>query len=558
MSNVRLPRGEKKRTYKRIRMKVGRVVVIMQLISGLLAVTVCVLIFNSLITGMLEDRCTNGTNMLMHEFAAREDGEDMTQTLDNLKELMGCEFTVFEGDTRAYTTVLKDGERAVGTKLSQELSAIVLEQGKSYVGEADILDEEYLCSYVPTKGADGQVNGLVFAGISMAQSRHETLSAIFWSGIVSAITIFICVLVLAAYLKKRVSGPLGEITQVALRLEEGDLGLSSGEEVSVNVCSNDEIGMLGEIFKDTMHRLRGYIGEIGEVLGSIADGNLTGTAKQDYKGDFLSIKQSLESIQKGLNNTMGQIATSAEQVSSRSEQVSGSAQALAQGATEQASSVQEISATIANLSENARQTADNAVEAGKLVNQAGAQLGVSMDYTKDLNVAMENMSNSSKEISAIIASIENIAFQINILALNAAVEAARAGEAGKGFAVVADEVGSLAAKSDEAAKATKELIESSITAVTEGARAVKRVTEALEETNRIAGGVTSRMTVVVDAVEDQTTAITQITSGMEQISAVVQNNSATSEECAAASQELSAQAGLLEGLMRSFRLKDTH
>ena len=555
MSNVRLPRGEKKRTYKRIGMKVGRVVVIMQLISGLLAVTVCVLIFNSLITGMLEDRCTNGTNMLMQEFAAREDGEDMTQTLDNLKELMGCEFTVFEGDTRAYTTVLKDGERAVGTKLSQELSAIVLEQGKSYVGEADILDEEYLCSYVPTKGADGQVNGLVFAGISMAQSRHETLSAIFWSGIVSAITIFICVLVLAAYLKKRVSGPLGEITQVALRLEEGDLGLSSGEEVRVNVCSNDEIGMLGEIFKDTMHRLRGYIGEIGEVLGSIADGNLTGTAKQDYKGDFLSIKQSLESIQKGLNNTMGQIATSAEQVSSRSEQVSGSAQALAQGATEQASSVQEISATIANLSENARQTADNAVEAGKLVNQAGAQLGVSMDYTKDLNVAMENMSNSSKEISAIIASIENIAFQINILALNAAVEAARAG---KGFAVVADEVGSLAAKSDEAAKATKELIESSITAVTEGARAVKRVTEALEETNRIAGGVTSRMTVVVDAVEDQTTAITQITSGMEQISAVVQNNSATSEECAAASQELSAQAGLLEGLMRSFRLKDTH
>ena len=198
------------------------------------------------------------------------------------------------------------------------------------------------------------------------------------------------------------------------------------------------------------------------------------------------------------------------------------------------------------------------MEAGKLVNQAGAQLGVSMDYTKDLNVAMENMSNSSKEISAIIASIENIAFQINILALNAAVEAARAGEAGKGFAVVAEEVGSLAAKSDEAAKATKELIEGSITAVTEGGRAVRRVTEALEETNRLAGGVTSRMSVVVNAVEDQTTAIGQITSGMEQISAVVQNNSATSEECAAASQELSAQAGLLEGLMGSFRLKDSN
>ncbi len=558
MNNVQLPRGEKANKYKKIGMKVGLVVVIMQVVSGLLAVAVCVLIFNSLVTGMLEERCTSGTNMLMHEFGTIEDGEDMTQLLDNLKELMGCEFTVFEGDTRAYTTVLRDGERVVGTKLSEKLSTIVLEQGKSYVGEADILDEEYLCSYVPTKGKDGRVSGLVFAGISMAQARHEMLNAIVWAGIVSAVTIFICVLVLAAYLKKSVSAPLGEITRVAKRLEEGDLGLSSGEEIRVNVHSNDEIGMLGEIFKETMHRLRGYIGEIGDVLGSIAEGNLTTSAKQHYRGDFLSIKNSLDSIQNGLNNTMGQIASSARQVSSRSEQVSGSAQALAQGATEQASSVQEISATIANISENARQTADNAVEAGKLVNQAGAQLGVSMDYTKDLNVAMENMSNSSKEISAIIASIENIAFQINILALNAAVEAARAGEAGKGFAVVADEVGSLAAKSDEAAKATKELIEGSITAVTEGGRAVRRVTEALEETNRLAGGVTSRMSVVVNAVEDQTTAIGQITSGMEQISAVVQNNSATSEECAAASQELSAQAGLLEGLMGSFRLKDSN
>ena len=104
MNNVQLPRGEKANKYKKIGMKVGLVVVIMQVVSGLLAVAVCVLIFNSLVTGMLEERCTSGTNMLMHEFGTIEDGEDMTQLLDNLKELMGCEFTVFEGDTRAYTT----------------------------------------------------------------------------------------------------------------------------------------------------------------------------------------------------------------------------------------------------------------------------------------------------------------------------------------------------------------------------------------------------------------------------------------------------------------------
>ena len=313
--------------------------------------------------------------------------------------------------------------------------------------------------------------------------------------------------------------------------------------------------MLGHIFEGTIRRLRSYIGEIDGVLGSIADGDLTQDATHDYMGDFHSIKVSLDSIGAGLNRAMGQIADSAGKVSVESDQVSGSAQSMAQGATEQASAVEEISATIADISENARQTSEAAAEVGNFVNQAGAQLGISMDYVRELDAAMGNISGTSKEISEIIATIENIAFQINILALNAAVEAARAGVAGKGFAVVADEVRNLASKSDEAAKATKELIEGSIAAVTEGDRAMSNVTESLERTGELAGNVTSRMSVVVEAIEKQSDAIAQVTEGVEQISAVVQTNSATSEECAAASEELSSQAGMLKRLMSSFKLK---
>lgn len=272
-------------------------------------------------------------------------------------------------------------------------------------------------------------------------------------------------------------------------------------------------------------------------------------------GDFQSIKMSLDSIQTELNRTMGQIAASVSQVASGADQMSDSAQALAQGATEQASAVQEISATITDISENARQTSSVAEEVGNFVNQAGAQLGISMDCVGELNGAMENISNSSREINTIIATIENIAFQINILALNAAVEAARAGSAGKGFAVVADEVRNLASKSDEAAKATKELISSSITAITEGSQVMERVIEALDQTNQLAGNVTTKMAFVVEAVEKQTIALSQVNEGVDQISAVVQTNSATSEECAATSEELSSQAGRLKSLISAFRLE---
>ena len=77
------------------------------------------------------------------------------------------------------------------------------------MGEAEILDETYLCSYVPTKGADGQVNGLIFAGISIAEAEQETTKIINYATVISVAVIIACIIFLTGYLKKRVSGPLG-------------------------------------------------------------------------------------------------------------------------------------------------------------------------------------------------------------------------------------------------------------------------------------------------------------------------------------------------------------
>ena len=109
--------------------------------------------------------------------------------------------------------------------------------------------------------------------------------------------------------------------------------------------------------------------------------------------------------------------------------------------------------------------------------------------------SMQAIQASSREVSKIIKTIDEIAFQTNLLALNAVVEAARAGEAGLGFAVVADEVRTLAQRSAAAARDTAGLIEDSVSKARSGAEQVMVVTQAI-------GGITERIGRVRALVQD--------------------------------------------------------
>ncbi len=548
-------KGNDKQKIKRIGRKVGNLVAAMLGVSITLVVVLCVLMFYRLTMSMMQNECVSGTNVLAYELAADSGDDDKTGLLDELKREMGCEFTIFHGDERAYTTIQQNGQRVVGTRLSSEIADIVLKRGESYVGQATILGEKHLCSYVPTYDANGQIDGLIFAGISMSAAMQQIGLTVVLSCLTGLVLIILGILIIGAYIKRQVSHPLFRLTVLAQTLEKGDLGSNQHQTMMAGIDSNDEIGILSQSFDNTISRLRNYIGEISNVLESIAGGDLTAQITQEYVGDFASIRTSLNDILQKLNTTMGQIVTSAEYVSGGAEQMSNAAQALSQGSMEQSGAVEELEETMSSVTVSVKQTAESVQRAREQVGGMGRQLAEGNQKMQEMITAMEEITDSSNEIEKIIKTIEDIAFQTNILALNAAVEAARAGTAGKGFAVVADEVRNLAAKSAEASQSTSALIGRSIAAVNQGTQIADATAKQLESIVVGSHAIVETINGIAADAQTQAEAVEQIQDQIGQITGVVQTNSSTAEESAATSQELSAQASVLKQLVKTFRLR---
>ena len=272
----------------------------------------------------------------------------------------------------------------------------------------------------------------------------------------------------------------------------------------------------------------------------------------EYAGDFSQIRSSLEAIKQGLSTSFKAIYDCADAVKSSSDVVSSTSQNLAQGATEQASAVEELAATVAGIAEQAAGTADRAGEVRALTKNNEQNINKSMSCMQELKSAMEDMALNSSQISKIVKTIDDIAFQTNILALNAAVEAARAGQQGKGFAVVADEVRNLANKSAEAAKETQRLVSEAIRSTENGTGITGRMNEALTLVTEKNAVIADKIDEIAADAESQNVGIEQVNTGIEQISIVVQSNTATAEESAAASAELNSQAQTLEETVSHF------
>jgi methyl-accepting chemotaxis protein-1 (serine sensor receptor) len=292
---------------------------------------------------------------------------------------------------------------------------------------------------------------------------------------------------------------------------------------------------------------------LGEIAQRVANGDLSPPAGADAAITD-SVFASLVSMQKSLVKIVEQVRESSASIATGAAQIATGNADLSQRTEEQASALQQTASTMEEFGNSVRQNADSAKTASQLAINASGVASQGGEVVGKVVDTMKGINDSSKKIGDIIGVIDSIAFQTNILALNAAVEAARAGEQGRGFAVVASEVRSLAARSAEAAKEIKSLINASVEQVERGTLLVDQAGQTMGEVVRSIKRVSDIVGEISAASGEQSSGVTQIGQAVNQMDHTTQQNAALVEQSAAAAQSLENHAQQLVSAVSVFKL----
>ena len=293
--------------------------------------------------------------------------------------------------------------------------------------------------------------------------------------------------------------------------------------------------------KESLNRLIAATKEITTLAITLSEGNLTVDITERSRKDTLM--QALNAMLRTLNSVVDNVKVSSANVASGSQALSISAQRLSQGASEQAASAEEVSSSMEEMAANIKQNAENAISTEKLAVSSAAAAQKAAAAVVDTVVAM-------KSIAQKISVIEEIANQTNMLSLNATIEAAKAQEHGKGFAVVASEVRGLAKHSRQAAEEINELTESSVLIAEKTAEMLQELVPNIQKTTELVQEISA-------ASNEQKAGTDQINQAVQQLDRVIQQNAASAEEIASTAEELDAQAIQLQQTVEFFRTRNS-
>ncbi len=344
--------------------------------------------------------------------------------------------------------------------------------------------------------------------------------------------------------------PIERVSDTVPELAEGNLGVHFADDTDIT-----EISVLSESLNKTVEQLNYYIRDITDIVTGIAGYDLSVVSNADYRGDFLNIRDGLNTILDKLNDVFCKINERADTMVSYSGQIQKSSELVASGASEQSAAVSNLNDNMRELDEQIKSIMNNTQTAIESVQATNSRLEESGIRMRELELAMDKIEETTDSIDNIMKTINEIAQQTNLLSLNASIEAARAGEAGRGFAVVATEINSLAQACSDASNSISGLVETSKQTVAQGTKLTKIASQSLREGIDISRQSSQKVAEIQKYVGRQKEAIETIDSLTDEIVRVVESNAAAAQENAASGSDLTICAGDLKDFVKMFRLR---
>ncbi|MBT4089984.1 MAG: HAMP domain-containing protein [Deltaproteobacteria bacterium] len=476
--------------------------------------------------------------------------DDFNSILNSKEDLLGMQFIDFQGQLIVTSLKNKDGIEHFNLAKNPDIKADDMATELAKAGNLGLkMEKGRIYLFIPLVIKEVKLGGMV-----LLYSDHRLANAekqIYLTGaILVAIFMVVSMIMVILFVRSIVTRPIQDMIQLMTSLAAGEL------DQRFESKQKNEISKMGNSVNELVIALQSVFISIDDVMGGVEKGDLSRKIVIDLKGDLDSVKKRINQSILLLSETIFSVKSTSQSVEQSAKELSNSADVLSSSSTKQAATIEEVSSAIAEIESHSKQNTEHSKKAKAITDETLELVNRGNRQMEEMQTSMDEINNTSQNVSKIIKVFDEIAFQTNLLALNAAVEAARAGKYGKGFSVVAEEVRNLAARSAEAAHNTSTLIESSMKEVESGVEKANQTSGILKEIVTEVQKSSELIKLIAEASQEQTQGISEIYTGISQVNATVQQNSAIAEETASSSEVLLNQSVSLQQEIQRFKLSD--